>query len=233
MSFSPCLQNISFPPPCLYFHHYCPVQLSRVLCRLLRNGWTHLWLPLVYPDDLVAQIPVWAQLQRGPGHPGQVSPIQALALCSCHIASVQPFHSLKGSGFQRLFCEACTLILQMSVLLIHFEFPGAAQARLFPSRKPSQIVPSFWEHWFCSERRKGGEVKGEKGSPREEGKEEKGKGNERAGENSGRAWPHNTSYEFTRCRWKRGSSWSQTGLGSNLSSSLSCQCDLGQDTSPL
>lgn len=79
------------------------------------------------------------------------------------------------------------MILQMSVVLIHSEFPGAARAVLFPSRKPSQIVPSFWEHWFCLERLKGGEAKGEKGSQREEGKEEKGKGSERAGEDSASA----------------------------------------------
>lgn len=181
MSFSPCSQNICFSPPCLYFYHDCPVQLSRVLCSLLTNGWAHLWLPLVSPDGLAAQIPVWAQPQKRPGHPRQVSPIQALALCSCHIGRVQPFHSLKGSSFQTLFCEASTLILQMSVVLIHSEFPGAAQAVLFPSRKPSQIVPSFWEHWFCLERLKGGGAKREKGSQREEGKEEKGKGSKRAG----------------------------------------------------
>ena len=71
-------------------------------------------LPLVCLVGCVAEIPVWAQPQRGPSHPEQVSPIQALALCSCHIGRVQPLHSLKGRGSQRLFCKACTLILQMS-----------------------------------------------------------------------------------------------------------------------
>lgn len=185
MSFSPSFQNICFLPPCLYFHRHCLGQLSRVLHRLLPGEWAGMSLAAIHlprwpccPD---ASLGTTSERIRPPR---TISPIQAPALCSCHIGRGQPLHSLKGNGFQRLFCEAYTSILQMSVLLIHSEFPGAAQALLFPSRKPSQTVPSFWEEWFCLEGWREGEARGEKGSQRRRKRRRErreGKSSERAG----------------------------------------------------
>lgn len=176
MSFSPSFQNICFLPPCLYSHHHCSVQLSRVLRRLLPGERAGISLAAIcLPRWPCCPDPSLGTASERIGPPQTISPIQAPALCSCHIGRGQPLHSRKGNGFQRLFCEAYTSILQMSVLLIHSEFPGAAQALLFPSRKPSQTVPSFWGEWFCLEGWREGEARGEAGGREGEGKKRREK----------------------------------------------------------
>lgn len=155
----------------------------------MENRWAHLWLPLVYPDGFTAHIPVWAQPQRGLGHPEQVSPIQALALCSCHIGRVQPLHSLTGGGFHRLFCEACTLILQMSSYpSTEFQVqPGPPPP--FQEAVPNcAIIPGTLDLLREAERRGGKRRERKPGRGRgREGKAEKGKGSERPGEDSASA----------------------------------------------
>lgn len=115
----------------MHFHHYCPVQLSRVLCGFFfgEKVGTSMADICLCRRPPIAQTPSGYNLREAWATPGKSPSSKPWPLCSCHIGRVQLFHLLEGDGFQWLFCEACTSILQMSGLTIHTsKFPGAAQA---------------------------------------------------------------------------------------------------------
>lgn len=148
VSLPPRLQNIGFPvfPPLL------PSSEAGSSAGLLFGDCVGTSLAaIIYPDGFVAQIPVWAQPQRGPGHPDRFPHPSPGALQLSHRKGpASPFTDrqwLPAAFLRGLHIDSADVVLP-----IHSEVPGAAQALLLPSRKPPRTVPSFWEHWFCLER---------------------------------------------------------------------------------
>lgn len=186
MSFLPGLQNICFPafPPLLAF------QLSRALRGPLWR-WVGTSLAAVrLPGWFYRPHPSLGTASARAGPPRASLPHPNPALCSCHIGRVQPLHSLRGSGFHRLFCEACTLVLQMSFR------PSTLSSQVQPRPPPpfqeavpnGAIILGTLVPLREAERRGGKrrERKPERGRGRD-GKAEKGKGSERPGEDSASA----------------------------------------------
>lgn len=122
------------------------------------------------------------------GPPRASLPHPSPALCSCRIGRVQPLHSL--SGFHRLFCEACTLVLQMSFR------PSTLSSQVQPRPPPpfqeavpnGAIILGTLVPLREAERRGGKrrERRPERGRGRDR-KAEKGKGSERPAEDSASA----------------------------------------------
>lgn len=138
-------------------------------------------MPLVYSDGLSVWVPVWAQPQRDLDHPRPVSPIQALAQRSCHLARIQRSHPPKDSSFQRLFCQACSSSLQMSIPPIHSSgSPGAAQAASsFPGSHPRPCAITLGALILLREAERGCKGRERKQRGKGERKEDTGKGSER------------------------------------------------------